>query len=399
MKKFTRYKLALLAYVLFDLLIGGHCGGLLPLGMVAAAQSGPPAIGNITSAGSTCSTTSVPTNCVILQLDGATSAATIQVAGTYVGTNQFEVSSDNQNTWSNVSCTPPNSATAVSSTTSTGLWQCNVAGYTHVRARASAYTSGTAAININSAHSVPSIVTGVSGATTTTSGTASAVTQPGYPMICDTATSGTVTAGQAQMVRCTPAGILSTMVANQNGDTVSSASEGALVFAAGTVAALQVTPKLFNGTNFSRPYVASLANYATAATSTARNEAGAQITEKGSRWGSFSNPAAGSQATISLAAEASVRHVADCVSFSAAATTAPALTALTINLRDGATGAGTILQTWQVAIPATTGTLVAPLSVCGLNLVGTTNTAMTLEFSASLANLIESVSLTAFNVN
>jgi hypothetical protein len=188
---------------------------------LAAAQQGP-AIGNITSAGSTCSTTSTPTNCVILQLDTATSSATIQVAGTYVGTNQFEVSSDNQVTWANVSCTPPNSATAVSSTTSTGLWQCNVAGYTHIRARGSAYTSGTAAININSGHSVPSIVTGVSGATTTTSGTASAVTQPGYPMICDSATSGSVTAGQAQMVRCNTAGLLETVTAigTSDGQTV-----------------------------------------------------------------------------------------------------------------------------------------------------------------------------------
>ena len=77
----------------------------------------------------------------------------------------------------------------------------------------------------------------------------------------------------------------------------------------------------------------------------------------------------------------------------------PAATALTITLRDGATGAGTIIWTYQTVVTATTGQLVQPHSVCGLNLVGTTNTAMTLEFSASLPNLIESVSLSGYNVN
>jgi hypothetical protein len=41
-----------------------------------------------------------------------------------------------------------------------------------------------------------------------TSGTASAISLGGVPMMCDTATSGTVTAGQAQMVRCLNTGIL-----------------------------------------------------------------------------------------------------------------------------------------------------------------------------------------------
>ena len=45
-----------------------------------------------------------------------------------------------------------------------------------------------------------------------------------------------------------------------------------------------------------------------------------------------------------------------------------------------------------------TGQNVAPFELCGLNLAGTTNTAMTLEFSASLANLIQAVSLSGFNV-
>jgi hypothetical protein len=74
------------------------------------------------------------------------------------------------------------------------------------------------------------------------------------------------------------------------------------------------------------------------------------------------------------------------------------LTNLTINLRDGATGAGTVIASWNVTVSNTTGQNVAPFSACGLNLVGTTNTAMTLEYSSLLLNLFESVTLTGYNV-
>lgn len=142
----------------------------------------------------------------------------------------------------------------------------------------------------------------------------------------------------------------------------------------------------------------SLANYPTSQTATARAIVGGGIVEKSGHWGNFSQPAVSLQASIAWAAEAATRHVADCVSFSGGSTTAPVLTQLTVNLRDGATGAGTVLQTWIVIIPAATGQNVVPFSVCGLNLVGTTNTAMTLEFSALLTNLFEAVSLTGYNV-
>ncbi len=126
---------------------------------------------------------------------------------------------------------------------------------------------------------------------------------------------------------------------------------------------------------------------------------GPVLTEKSGRWSVTSNPAAGSQATASQTAGATgVRHVVDCIAYSAAATTAPTLTALTINLRDGASGAGTVRWTYQVAIPATTGQAVAPFSACGLALYGSAATAMTLEFSAGLANLIQSVSLSGYDV-
>jgi hypothetical protein len=151
-------------------------------------------------------------------------------------------------------------------------------------------------------------------------------------------------------------------------------------------------------TQWVRGKAAALTTMTPASTLTARSIVGAQLVEKSSRWYALSNPAAGAQATASIAAEASVRHVADCVSFSAGSVVAPVLTALTVNLRDGATGAGTLIWTKEVIITAAAQQNVAPFALCGLNLVGTTNTAMTLEFSALLANLIEEASLTGFNV-
>lgn len=155
---------------------------------------------------------------------------------------------------------------------------------------------------------------------------------------------------------------------------------------------------LWDTTQWLRSKAAALATMPTSSTTTARAIVGAQLVEKSSRFSVVHNPAAGSQATASIAAESGVRHVADCVSFSGAATTNPSATALTINLRDGATGAGTIIWTYEVVATAATGNLVPAHSICGLNLVGTTNTAMTLEYSALLANLIESVSVSGYNI-
>jgi hypothetical protein len=166
-------------------------------------------------------------------------------------------------------------------------------------------------------------------------------------------------------------------------------------------AAQEVTTimRAFNGTAPEPVRTQDLSNSTVSTTLTARSIVGVALFDKPGRWSVFSSPAAGSQGTASIAAEAAVRHVVDCISFSASAVVAPALTAGTVNLRDGATGAGTVLMAWSVAIPAATGQSVAPFGLCGLNLVGTTNTAMTLEFAGALANLSESVSITGYNIN
>jgi hypothetical protein len=187
-------------------------------------------------------------------------------------------------------------------------------------------------------------------------------------------------------------------VAQWSGTTVTAAA--ALSDTSGNPTAPQIGADgmVWDTTQWVRRKGTALATFPTAVTLTSRNAVGAAVMEHSSRWSVIHNPAASSQATASIAAEGSVRHIADCISFSAGSTTAPALTALTVNLRDGATGAGTIIWTHEVVISNATGQNVLPYSQCGLNLPGTTNTALTLEFSALLTNLIESVSLSGFNL-
>lgn len=124
---------------------------------------------------------------------------------------------------------------------------------------------------------------------------------------------------------------------------------------------------------------------------------GRGITEKGTRWALINAPAAAAQATTSKAAVAGVRHVADCVTIALSAIAAPTATAVSVNLRDGATGAGTVIWTQTLAAPASTGNF-ATTSTCGLALIGSPNTAMTLEFSAGIASVSESVSLSGYDL-
>jgi len=103
-------------------------------------------------------------------------------------------------------------------------------------------------------------------------------------------------------------------------------------------------------------------------------------------WRATHTPAAAAQATISRAAGAAgVKHVCWGVIISIAAA-GTAQTPLAIHLRDGATGAGTILATWKVSAVANTG---QTISVTGLNIPGTAATAMTLETAAVTATAVE----------
>jgi len=96
------------------------------------------------------------------------------------------------------------------------------------------------------------------------------------------------------------------------------------------------------------------------------------------------NQATAGTPTISKAAAAGVRHICSGISISVAAG-ATAQTPVAVVLRDGATGAGTILGSWALATPVNG---VAALNLTGLNIVGTVNTAMTLEFSGATATAV-----------
>ncbi len=111
-----------------------------------------------------------------------------------------------------------------------------------------------------------------------------------------------------------------------------------------------------------------------------------------SYWMISNAPAAATQATISQAANADGRHVATSVTVCVAAA-GTAQTPLQFSLRDGATGAGTILWTVRLSAPANT----AYCTSASVLLAGTKNTAMTLESAgATVLGAFATVSLNGY---
>lgn len=116
---------------------------------------------------------------------------------------------------------------------------------------------------------------------------------------------------------------------------------------------------------------------------------------KNTDWTSVHEPAANTQATTTKAAAGvGVKNV--CTGFTvtfAAQATAPAAVQVAVRLRDGASGVGTVLWAGVISLPAIAGTM-AGIARQNLWIEGTTNTAMTLEFSAAGgANTIQTVSM------
>ena len=71
----------------------------------------------------------------------------LQLSGTFTLTVQFEATVDGQ-TWVSLRMLPSNSTSAVTNATAAGAWSANVAGIKLIRARVSAYTSGSAELTI-----------------------------------------------------------------------------------------------------------------------------------------------------------------------------------------------------------------------------------------------------------
>lgn len=114
-----------------------------------------------------------------------------------------------------------------------------------------------------------------------------------------------------------------------------------------------------------------------------------------SPWAVNHVPGAAAQATITRAAAgAGLKNVCNSISAAfVAGGTAPAAATITLNLRDGATGAGTILWSKTLGVQAAAGSG-QHIDLGGISIVGSANTAMTLEFSAAgAANTLESVAM------
>lgn len=117
-------------------------------------------------------------------------------------------------------------------------------------------------------------------------------------------------------------------------------------------------------------------------------------------WSITHAPAANTQATISRAAVNGSRHICTSISATLSAQATATSGDVQVNLRDGATGAGTILWSQTVRVGGAGGAIAdrAILQLSGLSIVGSNNTAMTLEFSAAGgANTFESVALTGYD--
>jgi hypothetical protein len=107
---------------------------------------------------------------------------------------------------------------------------------------------------------------------------------------------------------------------------------------------------------------------------------------------------AAAQATISKAAGAAgVKHVATSISGQISTIATAQAAQLVFNLRDGATGAGTVL--WSVGISLGTNATWG-FYLSGLNIIGSAATAMTLETAAApVAAAFASVALTGYDVS
>jgi len=117
-------------------------------------------------------------------------------------------------------------------------------------------------------------------------------------------------------------------------------------------------------------------------------------------WSIQNQPAVNTVATATKPAVPGVRHICKHVSACLASTTglAAAATGL-LALRDGASGAGTVIAIWQLSIPNVLGQM-AQITLTDLDIVGTAGNAMTLEFTAAAgAGTLETVTLSGYDAS
>jgi hypothetical protein len=100
---------------------------------------------NLTAASANCTSMS----CLSISVDPGQGGATFTITANASGnTIQFEASGDGGTTRVALNVTPSNSPTAVTSSTGTGTWQANTAGYTNVYMRISTLVGGSTTVSI-----------------------------------------------------------------------------------------------------------------------------------------------------------------------------------------------------------------------------------------------------------
>jgi hypothetical protein len=74
-------------------------------------------------------------------------AAAVQIVGSLSATITFEATVDGTN-WVAFNMTPTNSVTPASTATAAGAWSASTGGYAGIRARCSAYSSGSPVVTL-----------------------------------------------------------------------------------------------------------------------------------------------------------------------------------------------------------------------------------------------------------
>lgn len=79
--------------------------------------------------------------------------------------------------------------------------------------------------------------------------------------------------------------------------------------------------------------------------------------------------------------------------------TAPTAATGTVNIRNGSSGAGSVIFSHVISVTAVAGAVASPATQTGLNVVGSANTAMTAEFTAGMgAHTYESCNITGYAI-